>query len=293
VNAFGADLETRIAHRLALGIEPRDFAREGRLHHPVRVDIEGSGPWTPGAPSDERRSYRRPMRRGDVRPSVSRHDTCRHVLLYHPALTDRVDLRIWDHSRRYAPRRLRIPLITLADVMNAEEAGAPLPPEPRIRRPTLFPGAAYDVGYVATGLRGRVVRDGQPMRWARVAASLPVAGAPVVGRAHGDDRGEFLLLLSSQAVSGAELPASLDVRVSIFGPQDIPTPNPTNLPTLDAWWDLPLEELPAAGDPDPVSPGDALPPTYVEGAQRMISFRYGHILSKLNEVDDFDFIPPP
>lgn len=296
MNALGAELETRLVHRLALGLEPLDAARGGRLHYPVRMDVEGKLPWAPGAPGDARRPYRRAMRRGDVRPSISRNNTGRHVLLYHPALASRIDVRIYDHERRYAPRRFRIPLVSLDDVLDAEEAGAPLPAGSRIRRPVLFPGAAYEVGELATGLRGRVLRDNRPMRWARVDAFLDTATGPLVGRAHGDDRGEFLLLLSPRAAPGAELPEVLNVRVMIYGPKDASTPTSPSLPQEDAWWELPLEQLPPAGAPDPVSAGEILPShpsLYVEGSRRVISFRYSHILTRSDGITDFDFVPAP
>ena len=265
--------DAQIIHRLALGLEPVDAARGGRIHHLLHIEAEGR----------------------ERRRRISRHDTCRHVLLYEPDLGGQIDLRIYDRERQYVPRRFRIPLLSLADVLAAEQAGSAVPAALRVRRPALFPGAAYDVSDVATGLRGRVLRGGVPLRWARVEAFLPIATAPLVGRAHGDERGEFLLLLAPQAVSGAELPESLEVRVVIYGPQPPPMPIPPSLPQADRWWDLPLEQLPLPGAPDLVSPGTVLPvlpAPYVEGARRQIAFPYGRILSRSDGIADFDFAPP-
>ena len=133
--------------RLALGFEPLDAVLGGRLTHPVRMEVEGHAP--------------------QVR--IDRHDSCLHVLLYQPSLADEVVVRIWASALRYTPRRLRIPLLTAGE---AED----LPYTHRVRRPVLFPGAAYDANGKSTGLRGRVMRDGSPMRWARVEAHCPGAG---------------------------------------------------------------------------------------------------------------------
>src|SRR6185436_7653150 len=118
-----------------------------------------------------------------------------------------LDIRISDVPRRWAPRRIRYPILP-------EKAADLNPAAFRLRRPELFPGAAYELPESVTGIRGRVRRAGAPMRWARVEASDPVSGI-VVGRAHGDDRGEFLLALSPQASPVGDLvdPLPLDITV--------------------------------------------------------------------------------
>ncbi|MGB7922043.1 MAG: hypothetical protein WCF57_02235, partial [Pyrinomonadaceae bacterium] len=131
----------------------------------------------------------------------------------------------------------------------------------RLRRPALFPGAAYDISETATGLRGRVMRDGKPMRWARVEARLP-GSKVLVGRAHGDDRGEFLLLLGTNASPLSDLENPLTIRVTVFGPTVAPVPATPDLPGLDPLWDLPLEIAAAPGAPDPVSAGETMPANY-------------------------------
>jgi hypothetical protein len=237
--------------RLAIGLEPIDAAVRLRPSHPIDVTFDVA-------------PFKLP------RPAIDHHRTGLHVLLYTTALTSPVDLRFVDRARRYVPRRLRIPILTQA----AAEAA---PPARRVRRPVLFPGAAYDVAD-ATGLRGRVVRGGQPMRWARVVARLPGAG-PVVGRAHGDDRGEFLLLIGSEAGPIGDLDPPLKVEVTVFGPAIPPAPITPDQPAIDALWDLPLETAAAPGDPDPVSSGEQQPASYTASAMLPLDLAFGRVLS--------------
>lgn len=268
--------------RLMLGLEPLEGWRDGRLRHAVRIDLEHPG-WTP---ADPRASYRRAQTPGAPRPSISRYDAGRHALLVHPLLDAlpadqrHVDLRLYDHRRRYVPRRLQIPLLAAADA-DAQEGAARAPASLRTRRPLLFPGANHDVEQRATGLRGRVLRDGAPMRWARIEAQL-LAGN-VVGRAHGDDRGEFLLLLRPEAAVGA-LTDPLTLRVTVSGPTVAPVPADPGLPARDPFWDLPLERLPApvaSPLPDPVSAGTVPPTGFVTslGATRQVAFPLARITS--------------
>jgi hypothetical protein len=125
-------------------------------------------------------------------------------------------------------------------------------------------------------MRGRVTwhqstQNEVPVRWVRVEASV---GGQVVGRAHGDDRGEFLLLLDSSAVGLSDLSSDLTAVVTVFGPA-APVPLPGNDPLAD----LPIEVLLA--DPDDVSPGRKLPPTYASTASssRTVNFRLGALLT--------------
>ena len=270
-------------HRLAQGFEPIDALRGGRVPHPVRIEVEGP---LPRLFRDRKAPYRRAIDPGDTRPTISRHDSCRHALLYQPSLADHVDVRIYDHARRYVPRRLRVPLLTV------EEAES-RPAAHRVRRPGLLPGTAYDVSERTTGLRGRVLRGGLPMRWVRVEARLPGSLA-LVGSAQGDDRGEFLLLPSPEAAPFVDLSDPLELRVSVSGPAVAPVPADPDLPTRDPLWDLPLEELPPPGDPDPVSAGETFPVGFVSSptASRIVPFRLGRILSGADGIDDFDFTPP-
>jgi hypothetical protein len=265
--------------RLALGIEPMDALHARQLSYALRVEHDGA-------------------QLGLRRPPIERHTSNRYALRYQANLPPSVDLRFFDlpdkfyrpetDRRRIVPRRLRIPILTLADVETAEETEAQAANKNskdfkrRIRRPVFFPGAAYDFNPTATGLRGRVTRGGEPMRWARVAATLTGTGL-IVGRAHGDDRGEFLLLINSAVTTGSSLPKPLNIDVRVMGPATAPTPSSPDLPILDPLWDLPLEFLAAPGTNDPVATGVQPPDqppaqSYTASVTRTVEFTLGKCL---------------
>lgn len=253
--------------RLAVGFEPVDAVRGGRYPHPLRFEIEPAA-----LDLDATAAYRRSWREGQARPVVDRHDSCRYALLYQPRLEPgTVNLRIDDPTRRAVPRRFRLPIPSLA-------AAAAAPPGNRVRRPLVFPGAAFELSGRVTGLRARVIRNGAPLRWARIEARLPGSNR-LVGRAHGDDRGEFLLVLEPSAAPLAELTDPLSVRVIAHGPAVAPVPPAGVLD--DHLWDLPLELLPAPGAPDPISSGETLPAGYVATgtSTRLVDFRLGRLVS--------------
>lgn len=288
MNRFVAERFAENIRRLALGLEPIDAALGTPVAHPLRVMLD-----------DEVAGLSRPV--------VARHASCRHVLMYDPALAARVTVRVFEEAsgflptrlrdrrpgdpaqamrsvpRRFVPRRLSYPLPDVTgDVV---PAGAH---RLRIRRPFLFPGAAYDLAAGLTGLRGRVVRDGTPVRWARIEAAID-DGDTVVGRAHGDDRGEFLLLVSAAAGAIGDLEDPLTVQLTVAAPADAPVPEFDGQPDLDPFWDLPVEEAEAididAPDVDAVSTGEELPEDYVAGEPREFALRLGVIHS---EREDFE-----
>jgi len=223
--------------RLALGLELVDACRGGRISEPLRVTV------------DEPVGVDR----------IPRHDSCLHALIYSPEVTSPVTVRILSPDRRFVPRRLQIPIGSEADA-----AAGLLPAAKRSWRPLLYPGAAYDVSASATGVRGRVVwgDDGSPVRFARVVAFY---GVQQIGLAHGDDRGEFLLVLGVDTVDGDDfvlahppaMPPSLDLMLTIVAPNDRPAVDPT-----DPLSGLPLELAAGPGLLDPVSQGEQLPDTY-------------------------------
>ncbi len=261
MNVLVPETYEEILHRLALGIEPLEALGRGRLTGPVRMELEDA----PGL-------------------RLRRHGASRHVLLYRSGLAGPLVLRITDPHRRYVPRRLQIPLPPTAEILNVDAATTW---QRRVRRPLLFPGAAYGVSPRATGLRGRVTRGGKPLRWARVEAVL--ASNERVGRAHGDDRGEFLLLLSPGAAAPLEeLPQSLQARVAVSGPATPPSADDPQLPARDKYWDLPLEPLAPPGASDPVADGETLPAGYVPSiaASRNVTFQWGRTLTG---IEDFVF----
>lgn len=279
MNAVLPEAYSERLHRLAVGFEPLDPVRGGRLPHPLRFEAEGPlpRPFTRSGP------YRRGVREGQLLPVIDRHDSNLWALLYQPRLeADTLDVRIYDPLRRSVPRRFRVPILPLASLDGGEPAA--LTQARRVRRPALFPGAAYDTSSRITGLRGRVTRGGDPLRWTRVEARLEPGGT-LVGRAHGDDRGEFLLLLANAASPTAELIDPIPVRVTVFAPPAAPVPNPVTLPADDPLWDLPIELLPPPGDPDPVSPGEELPNGYTDSVSALVQFHLGRLIS----APDFAF----
>lgn len=252
-NSFLPPRWDELVTRLVLGLEPTDPLRRSRIAVPLEVAADGvphplsralrpagAGPW------DEH----------DVLRRVQRRDTCRFALTLRDGVGGPARLRFLDRSQRYVPRRLAI---HLSDPLSGG----------RVVRPALFPGAAYPLPAGALGVRGRVLRDGAPMRWTRIEARRP-GGGEVVGRAHGDALGEFLLLLAPEAATGAEMPRPLRVRIAVFGPDDPPEPPPGGEAGADPLWDLPLEEADLTGDGSAALEGARLPDGYREGSSREV-----------------------
>ena len=291
MNAFVDSRYVERTVRLAAGIEPVDALRVSRIPSPFSVveEVElDEALWTTLA-----------RRRGDPFGEMrllSPRSTCRHVLLYREGLFDdaepRVTLRLLEGTsstapRRFVPRRVSVPLMDPAD-LGPDQPAEPQAADFRIWRPHLFPGAAYPIHDSATGLRGRVSRGGEVVRWARIEATNGTGD--VVGRAHGDDRGEFLLILGSGAASEGEPQTTLDVTVTVAGPAAAPEPHDSDLGRLqartDPLWDLPVEVLPASLDVDPVSRGEVLPAGYTtERSWLLEGVPMGRIIS---ERDAFD-----
>jgi hypothetical protein len=249
VNIFLPSAFDERVSRLALGLEPHDAVSAGRIARPVAVALDKAPIPTPGRP---RKSWQEqdPV---EGLPRLERHGSGRFVLLYEPVVDGRVAVRLVPRSRRYVPRRMSFDIPSEQAVLAAERAGNDIAAVSRSWRPLLFPGAAYDLAGAATTIRGRVVRLGSPVRWTRVVAAL---NGTVIGRAHGDDRGEFLLVLGITDNVG-ELPPELSVTIRVYG----------RIPALpvdpaDPLADLEPEIAAAAGAPDPVSLGTQLPNHY-------------------------------
>jgi hypothetical protein len=269
--------------RLRLGVEPRDAVRQCRLTHPVDLRLERerfAQPFAPPPLTTDEVAWLQSLQAGglqlaDELTRVARHPSARHAIIAGPGTPAQVDLRLLDKDRRYVPRRLRIPL-----------AAGPIDDIPigqRSRRPWLWPGAAYPVEARATGLRGRVAVDvggvRQAVRWARIQARRSAALAPIAW-AHGDDRGEFLLILPPEALgSGAEL-GTLTLIVEARGRLGLPAnPPPELVRAVDSTWDLPRETLAAPGTlPDTVAEGRAMVAELTGLARRPVTFRYSAIL---------------
>lgn len=174
--------------------------------------------------------------------------------------------------RRYVPRRLAL--------IPAQNNGVPVATIANIHRAWLWPGAAYPLAANATAIRGHVRRgvDKTSVAWTRIVVTAPGATPPVfaseiqVGWGHGDDRGEFLVVLGAQAVpGGAALPAQVNLRVWVFLP-------PGALDPADPLASLPLEQ--AGPDViDDVARGIAIPPGYVRQDPVDLSIRPGEALT--------------
>jgi hypothetical protein len=77
-----------------------------------------------------------------------------------------------------------------------------------------------------------------------------------VGRAHCDDRGEFLLLLDPAAAPIGDLSNPLTLNLRAHTPKAPSPPVPDAAKKVDPLWDLPVEVAPAPGAADPVSAGE-------------------------------------
>ncbi|QEU96643.1 hypothetical protein [Streptomyces kanamyceticus] len=244
----------RVLHRLALALEVRDALTSRPVTTPLVVRGEGVG----------RRFV------GDD-GSGSRGSDGRFLLLFGPHIGDLADLRITDAARRLVPRRLRIPLWSQDDAAADEQVppGPHLPALSRTLRVWLAPGSAGGPGPGFTVIRGRVAHGSVPVRWPRIAALGP--GGIVVGRAHGDERGEFLLPVTG--VGTMPPPVLSRIRVDLLvharGPGGPPPPTEREL-ALDPLADLPQESVPRSSSPplpadldNPLLRGAAPPPGYV------------------------------
>jgi hypothetical protein len=244
--------DERIA-RLALGVEPLDAVRGGRLLGPVRVLVEDEKhplhrwrTWRPGETID------------DALSMLPRHHSGRFARLYGPrAPGGLVGLRVVDRGlRRIVPRRFEVGLADEADVAATDlDPAGPHPIWRRVFPLGFFPGSAAPLSGRHTVVRGRVLRsaDEVPVRWARVRAD-DVAG-DLVGWAHGDDRGEFVLVIGHADTAVVVPDDPLEVELTVHARLAPPPPDPLDplRPVVDPIWDLPREVLvpaPAAAGSD-------------------------------------------
>lgn len=256
--------DERVVH-LALGIEPLDATSGLRLADGVDVRVERCP-----RPLDRWRPWRPGETLTGALPRMPRHRSGRFALLYGSAViaSSTIDVRAVDDGvlgasrvpgtgRRIVPRRVRVAIAGEADVLVAE-ADPTTPPHPAWRRIVplpCFPGSAAPLPSRSTVLRGRVVRQDAggelvPVRWTRIRAD---AGGVAVGWAHGDDRGEFVLVLGTSpadVVVPAD-PTAVTLTVGAVLPPPAPDPADPIAARVDPLWDLPIEELTL--DPDPSS----------------------------------------
>jgi hypothetical protein len=257
-NQFLPTRYDEVVHRLAIGVEPIDPGRRARVAQPIAVTIERP----------------LPLPECDPKPKIDRHPSALYAIRYQPKLKSPVLLRFDDPSRRFVSRRLRIRFRAPVDA-DAH------PPDDRVYQIVLHPGAAYETPATATGVRGRVTRAGVPLRWCRVVARL--ANGAVVGRASGDDRGEFLLLVEPEALVGEPRRTS-DVAVTVFGPK---TPAAADrLPDDDRLRDLAVDDIVDVGGQDPLL-GDEAVPSGGASLTRTINLTLGQLQGTPTAVFEF------
>jgi hypothetical protein len=255
-----------VVHRLALAVVPVDAITQRAVAAGLRVDVEPLAPpallaqgWPNRAPQS--------MRNGAA-----------HVVLHTATVPQlpgaALTVRITDPAATFVARRLRVPLWTLADVTGADTvppASAYIPSLRRQISPWLLPGPAFPLPGGITAIRVRVLRTGEPVRWARVEA-WDAAGARVAW-AHGDEHGQALLILDGLAApSNPFTPVGLAVRLHV-PPAPLPATTLADL-EYDPFADLPVELIarsPLAPAPpvegDDVSIGVAVPAGYLTSTQ--------------------------
>jgi hypothetical protein len=223
-----------VLHRLALAVVCTDSVIDRPVSIPLRIGWERP---ERGLPRGFDRSW--PCL------DLDRHGPGRAVLrLDRRTPTGPVRIRIVDPRRRYAARRVELSLWKLTEIVAAEATPPEVPAVARTLRLWLLPGPAYVTARGATSVRGRVAVNGTPVRWARITAFGP--GNQSVGRAHADERGEFLLLVTDTGTMPPPAPSTLGVRLEVIAP------DPAHRPAVDAadrHADLVVETLTHPGNP--------------------------------------------
>ena len=219
-----------VLHRLALAVDCRDSVTHQRVATEVRIGRE-----VPREVLSPRHDRAWPCRELIAKAAG------RALIMLDLRTPTKVRLRIADPRRRYVARRFDLPLWTLSEVLDQENAGSPVPAGSRLLRPWLLPGSAAALSRGTTIVRGRVVRGTDPVRWPRITARGP--GQEAVGWAHGDERGEFVLVIEDTGTLPPPAPTQLSVQ--LFVTARIPsTPDP-----FDPYADLTIEPLPRSAAP--------------------------------------------
>ena len=178
--------------------------------------------------------------------------------------------------RHYVPRRLSLTPV--------QTGGIPPASVDNIRKAWLWPGTAYPLGANTTAIRGRIrkgsaLASAKTIPWARVIVTLPAnlaapadfASEPKVGWGHGDDRGEFLIVLGAQAIpGGAVLPSNVTLRIWVsFLPS-------AQIDQSDPLGSLPLE-LAGADALNDVLRGKEIPATYLQQDPVTVTIKPGKV----------------
>lgn len=281
----------QLNHRLALGVQFIDALSQLPASPPLVCDLEAIGthpcPLRFAAHGQARQALRHAGRIARLLEHAAGHggSTVFRLRAYGQRKPGASGYVGDNDPRLYVPRRL-----ALTPVLGA--LGVPPATRDNIRDAWLWPGAAYPLPANATALRGQIRRGpslalAREVPWARLVVTRP---RPVIPPApppppdfdlearlawgHGDDRGEFLVLLGGAvAPGGAAMPAALTLRLWVFLP-----PAGTTLDAADPLASLPLEE--GGGDAlNDVLRGRAIPPGYVRQTAIDLSVRPGGILS--------------
>jgi len=250
-----ASLPTRydeLITRLAFGVEPIDAQHGGRVTGPLRITFDECPrplhkwrPFPPGVLLD------------DVLPRMERHMSGRYARRYERGTPTQIRLRIGDLRRRYVPRRfvVSIPTETAVAAAEANPAVPDIGVVVRVAQLHLHPGANADITGGVTAIRGQLHRvDGSPVPWARVQANRTGTGEQF-GFTHGDERGEFLLVLTAppDTVGMPADPVSVELVVGVAPTPPVPPADPL-VPSVDPIWQL-FEEPLTLPVPAPVPPG--------------------------------------
>jgi len=282
VELAGETFAVDAIHRLALAVVPVDRPTRGLVGPRIRVGRE-----VPRPPIRRRRGNALDTLAGRLDLALDAHNSA-FTLLHRldlplppsgsPPVGETV-IRLDDPQRRYIPRRLRMPVWSRRRVEEPESnpAVAPIRAEARAVRPWLMPGTAYEPAGAATGLRGRLLRhvpgqEDEPVPWPRLEARGQ-QDEPI-GYAHGDDRGEFLLLVESTGQLPPPPPSSLPIRLAVWIPDPAATPPPDQLITEgDPLGGLVIEDAvrhdpgaPPGSVDDTVLRGEAIPASYLPAA---------------------------
>lgn len=211
-----------VLHRLALGLTIHDVVTDRASSVPARVGWEASG-------------HLLPHGRPDWWPCVDfeRVGGGRFRLRASTRIPQTLTVRIADPTRQLVPRRLLVPLWPYADLV----APGTVAVASRTLHVWLYPGAACLLPAGSTAVRGRVTGPDGAVAWARVSAVD--SDGNVLGAAHVDDRGEFLLLVTDTFQN--PLPSTVSARLVVHGPA-----GPTPLPPVE----------PVTRPADPPGPGD-------------------------------------
>lgn len=205
-----------VFHRLALGLVVRDALTRRSPTRPLRVGWEAPGHLLP--------SNRDPRDWPCV--DFERTSDGRFRLRATPARPETLTVRVYDPTRRHVSRRIAVTLWSHDRLIDERPANT-VAVAARTLPLWLLPGAAYPLARGTTAIRGRVARQGIAVPWARVSAVDVGDPNAVLGRAHGDDRGEFLLILTDTNQNPVR--STVDVRLIVHGPAGTPAHPPVEV----------------------------------------------------------------